>query len=599
MTMVDSKISKVAKRKAVESNATNKSLQFKKVRAIVPDIEPENVKKIEHVEETYAEEEQESPTTTANKNSYDAHFGEDIQGLQDAISQVQARKYTTLNSEHPILQHISTSTVLPVTDTSTWTTLSDFSVKQRLHQPWLKLNSSAMTETQQAMYRQYCHYGDFMFTDANHKNRVEYRNLYCLHALNHICITRDRILKNNARADTQTDLRDQGFTRPKILILVPFRNSAYKIIHTLISLVGESQKENMKRFVDEYGPSKDVPERKASKPDDFIATFEGNVDDCFRIGIKLNRKSVKLFAPMYGSDVIVASPLGMRLPYGDDQDDAIDFLSSIEITIMDETDVFLMQNWDHVVNVFENLNKLPKKAHDCDFSRVKQWYLDDKAKYLRQTLCFTSFVTPEINSLFNSLTNIGGRCRTRTVSHGITNQVVLQTPQVFLRIPSSSISEVDDARFNYFVTNILPSIHRNTHPQTLIMIPSYFDFVRLRNHLSSVSVEFAGLSEYTSKSKVSRDRALFFQGRLKVMLYTERIHYFHRYNLKGIQNIVFYSLPDHAEHYVELLNMMEKKGGTVSILFSKYDVLKLERIVGGAVTQNILHNPVDKYLLET
>ena len=73
----------------------------------------------------------------------------------------------------------------------------------------------------------------------------------------------------------------------------------------------------------------------------------------------------------------------------------------------------------------------------------------------------------------------------------------------------------------------------------------------------------------------------------------------HRYNLKGIQNIVFYSLPDHAEYYAELVNVMEDKGGTVSALYSKYDVLKLERIVGKSLAHDIMENPVEKYLLDS
>ncbi|TPX42864.1 hypothetical protein SeMB42_g02740 [Synchytrium endobioticum] len=556
-------------------------------------------------EDDHADED--APIADNAKNPYDAHFGENIQVLDELIASVQARKYSLSDMElpelHLVIRYIPDTNASLLTASDTWNSLSDFSIKHRLYEPWQKLNSSVVNSNpfsplQLALYRLFSQYSDLLFTDATYLNRAAYRNMYCLHALNHVCITRDRVLKNNARQATHTDLRDQGFTRPKVLILAPFRNSAYMIIQNLIALAGASQKENMKRFVDEFGPGEEIPERKSKKPDDFIATFEGNVDDCFRIGIKLNRKSVKLFSPLYAADIIVASPLGMRLPYGDDQDDAVDFLSSIEIVIADEVDTFLMQNWDHVVNVFENLNKTPKKPHDCDFSRIKLWYLDDKAKYLRQTLFFSSFVTPEINSLFNSGQNIAGKYRTKHVLNGVAGMVELEIPQVFLRIPLSSVSEADDARFNYFVTSILPSIHRNLQPQTLIMIPSYFDFVRIRNHLSSVSVAFAGLSEYTSKSKVSRERALFFQGHLKVLLYTERIHFFHRYNLKGVQHIVFYSLPDHVEFYHELLNMMEDKGGTVSVLYSKYDVLKLERVVGTRVAQDIMEDPVDKYLLE-
>lgn len=79
-----------------------------------------------------------------------------------------------------------------------------------------------------------------------------------------------------------------------------------------------------------------------------------------------------------------------------------DFLSSIEILIVDQLDALTMQNWDHVQVgryrahfgclglrwsaqfVFSHLNQVPKESHDVDFSRVKPWYLDGQYVYLSQ-----------------------------------------------------------------------------------------------------------------------------------------------------------------------------------------------------------------------
>jgi U3 small nucleolar RNA-associated protein 25 len=51
-------------------------------------------------------------------------------------------------------------------------------------------------------------------------------------------------------------------------------------------------------------------------PADFRAMFEGNADDCFSVCLSFGRKNVKLFTNFYRADIIVASPLAMRLMVG-------------------------------------------------------------------------------------------------------------------------------------------------------------------------------------------------------------------------------------------------------------------------------------------
>jgi U3 small nucleolar RNA-associated protein 25 len=141
---------------------------------------------------------------------------------------------------------------------------------------------------------------------------------------------RRRVLKNNERISNHAkshpelpaleDVQDQGFTRPSVLILVPFRNSAQAWVHAFTSHTPapDFQVEHRARFEREFGLPEGTVDKLASAepgtyPADHVATFSGNIDDSFRIGIKATRKSVKLFAEFYGSDVIIASPLGLRL----------------------------------------------------------------------------------------------------------------------------------------------------------------------------------------------------------------------------------------------------------------------------------------------
>jgi U3 small nucleolar RNA-associated protein 25 len=127
------------------------------------------------------------------------------------------------------------------------------------------------------------------------------------------------------------------------------------------------------------------------KPPDFRALFSGNTDDHFRMGIRITRGQVKLFADLVNSDIIVASPLALATKIAEDAAAAahggsgsggdgqkggkkggrggappkkgpasssgsaaaagaeLDFLSSIEVVVVERADVMLMQNWQHVL----------------------------------------------------------------------------------------------------------------------------------------------------------------------------------------------------------------------------------------------------------
>jgi U3 small nucleolar RNA-associated protein 25 len=77
---------------------------------------------------------------------------------------------------------------------------------------------------------------------------------------------------------------------------------------------GEIKSKN--RFEKEFGPEEDDPGYKRFKPVDWNELFRGNIDDCFRIGISLAQRSVRLYAEFYRSEIIIASPLGLRINIG-------------------------------------------------------------------------------------------------------------------------------------------------------------------------------------------------------------------------------------------------------------------------------------------
>lgn len=125
--------------------------------------------------------------------------------------------------------------------------------------------------------------------------------------------------QNSTSNEPPEDVQDQGFTRPSILILLPFRSSATNWFHALSSHISPPQYkiENQSRFLSEYKlPPGTIDKLTAAEPGthpaDHVETFQGNVDDNFKIGIKMTRKSMKMFTEFYSCDIIMASPLGLR-----------------------------------------------------------------------------------------------------------------------------------------------------------------------------------------------------------------------------------------------------------------------------------------------
>lgn len=444
-------------------------------------------------------------------------------------------------------------------------------------------------------------YQDVLFGARTVQNASRLRDITCLHALNHILMTRDRVLKNNAKLaaasdDDDIECRDQGFTRPKILFLLETKQACVRVLDSITKLYDFEQQENKKRFLDGFS----FPEDKFSddKPADFRQLFEGNDENEFRIGVKLTRKTLKLFSTFYNSDIIFASTLGLRraIESGDPKKRDYDFLSSIEMVIMEQADATLMQNWEHTEFVFERLNLQPKDSHGCDFSRVRSWYLDGHAAHIRQTIVLSAFLTPKINTLYNKhMRNVAGRLKyTADNTDGLIETMSYGVKQTFLRFDSPSHLTDPDARFKYFNTSILPSVNRMPKsPEgglgVLVFIPSYLDFVRVRNSLVDSDFSYASISEYTDPTDVRKARSHFMNGKHSLLLYTGRAHHFHRYKIRGVKRVVFYGIPENPIFYDEVVGFIGKTleraeisraEANVRVCFSKWEKMELERIVG-------------------
>ena len=90
----------------------------------------------------------------------------------------------------------------------------------------------------------------------------------------------------------------------------------------------------------------------------------------------------------YRGHLLVSHRLSVAGSEGDAGRD-FDFLSSIEVVVIDQVDALMQQNWEHVTSVMKVLNLIPKSPRDTDFSRVRHWNLDGHARFKRQVGCHT------------------------------------------------------------------------------------------------------------------------------------------------------------------------------------------------------------------
>ncbi|XP_043468748.1 U3 small nucleolar RNA-associated protein 25 homolog [Leptopilina heterotoma] len=487
----------------------------------------------------------------------------------------------------------------------------------------LETTKTPLTPLQTELFSLINNYQDLLYTERSFTNAEEIRLVYCLHTMNHILKTRMRILRHNLKLsknrtnEVPDEFLDQGLVRPKILILVPFRDSCLKIVKMLIGLLIDEGKGgsvmNKKRFFEEFAGGEILMPKKNPKPEDYELTFSGNSDDSFRIGIQVTKKVLKLYSNFYSSDIIVASPLGLRTLIGaeGEADRDYDFLASIELLILDQTEIFLMQNWDHFIHLMDHMHLQPKTSRGTDFSRIRSWAVNGWTKYYRQTLIFSSYDVPEIQGIFSKRChNFAGRNKiSNSIFPGSASQVVIQVPQVYHRFEATSYSQAIDARFKFFVTKILPQYTDSMMGHTLIFVPSYFDFVSLRNYMKDEQISFVQICEYSKDSKIAKARDIFFHSESQFLLYSERFHFFRRIRVKGIRHILFYGPPVSPHFYSEMINLMQEsnqnpKGGSesnmsVTVVYCKYDILQLSSIIGTERASKMLTSEKNVHMIIT
>lgn len=215
---------------------------------------------------------------------------------------------------------------------------------------------------------------------------------------------------------------------------------------------------------------------------------------------------------------------------------------------------------------------------------------------------------------------------------------------IFERISNTKTSITGDLedeinnRFLYFVSSVLPRIEKSSNGKFLVMVTSQIDYIRLRNHFNKEGIDHIGIYEETPSADIAKLVQRFSEDQHSILLYSERFFYFNGSNVfnpkefpQEINQVLFYSLPenpfvyqsclkwlrmattttttsttknisdnnkfDRGQNYLTIVNKKQKinngefKGDfKILSLFSKLDVLKIERILGTQKVQDLIHN---------
>ncbi|KRW98859.1 hypothetical protein PPERSA_04792 [Pseudocohnilembus persalinus] len=376
---------------------------------------------------------------------------------------------------------------------------------------------------------------------------------------------------NNNNEQEEDVQQNKGYTRCKVLVLTPFKGDANVIVKEIISqYTGKDgiSKTSFKQRYEEY----------YEDPDKFT-------EDDFRLGIALTKaKSIKLFSSFEHSDIIITSPMGLRQKIGakGSKDREFSFLSSIDILIIDRASTIFMQNFTYLEEILEVINKIPKHQKMTNgIEEIRPYFFDNMAKFYRQSIVYTECNFPELNSLKNKFFhNYKGQIMNKPIYAPLFSEKELVFNQEFYKIEIQNYQNELDERFQYFKNKIWEQ-WRNVD-NAVIFCSSYFEYLKVKDYLAKINASFQGVCEYTKKNRVQSRCTLWKKKEFRTILYSERLSFFDIWHLKNQQHILFYSLPRTGFLYKEFLQNIDNPNPKTKIqcLFTKYDAMQLERIVG-------------------
>jgi U3 small nucleolar RNA-associated protein 25 len=263
-----------------------------------------------------------------------------------------------------------------------------------------------------------------------------------------------------------------------------------------------------------------------------------------------------------------------------------------------------------VEELLKLVNKTPKKLSDLnDISRLKEIYTAsdpslEAPKLLRQTIVLSKFRNIDLEYAIEQYCskNIFGTINLPKIhpNRALEQCTLINGLKLTLRrLPNvESLEHVDDSRFGFFTKQLWDKLYEDNPGYTVLFVPSYLDFVRLRTYLRNKNAQVAFISEYSEKKDCQRSRHAYETKEKPVLVITERAIIFDKIKLRYARSVVMYGLPESPDTFTDVLcevtreenwdmvmkvrlNLIKNSGKTVSeedIAKETQNLLKEKRI---------------------
>ena len=457
-------------------------------------------------------------------------------------------------------------------------------------------------------------------SEAFHKCARSTYLMVSAHALSHVLHKCWRVEKNSKKLRKRPDmeLRDQGPNRARVLWLAPFRANAYEVIRNWVTVLNiEEPDGNLKSFLEEYEGQDERNEHSKNWEDWRRELFKGHYDDAnyddFIIGVTFYHGRFKLqfirnAESLCGVDVIIASPLALsRISAADKKSNRIrdkflraqaeqadqessetelvpvmDFLTGIEMLVVDRIDALAMQNWYNCCDIVSRVSSPAIATVSADINRIEEKFLTpESACAARQNILLAgSIMMDEYLSLplrHDRVVRVG-----TTESSGIALHKALKLKikqQFFIRVPGCLLDHFKSTFWKEVGNEIRQLIVVVADTEQLAPLLEFFD----EEGIVDCCLSETTLSDIGGKRRKQMKSTLksFREGDIRVIVVTERLLWYQRIRITGGRHVVFFGAPKTDSVYSDILaDIQDPMRCSSTCIFKADERTALERIVG-------------------